>query len=267
MRLEGRIAVVTGASRGVGRSVALALAREGCDLVLGAKTVAPHPKLPGTITEVAAEVEQIGRKALAVATDVREVDQIENLAEQAISTFGRIDILINNAGAAWWQPIESTPPKRFDLVMDVNCKGPFFLAQAVLPHMRKNGWGHIVNMSPPIHPPMAEGKIAYMISKFGMSLLSVGLAAEVRDDNIAVNSLWPVTLVESAATIHLGLGKPEDWRKPEILADATVAIVTSEPSSRTGETLIDEDVLRDAGVTDFDSYACVAGATPQRIPW
>ena len=267
MRLEGKVAVITGASRGVGRAVALALAREGCDVALASKTVEPHPKLEGTIVEVAKEVEQLGRKALPIATDVRQVEQIQDLAARTADELGGIDILINNAGAAWWKPIEETPPKRFDLVMDVNCKGPFFLAQAVLPHMRKGGWGHIVNMSPPIHPAMAEGKIAYMISKFGMSLLSVGLGAELREENIAVNSLWPVTLVESAATIHLGLGKPEDWRKPDILADATVAIVTTEPSERSGETLIDEDVLRAAGVTDFNDYACVAGSTPRRIPW
>jgi citronellol/citronellal dehydrogenase len=266
-KLENRTAIITGSSRGVGRAVALALAAEGCDVVLAAKTVEPHPTLPGTIHTVAAEVEALGRRALPVKTDVRDPEQIGSMVEQAVAAFGRVDILINNAGAAWWYGIEETPPKRFDLVMDVNCKGPFFACQAVLPHMKSAGWGHIVNMSPPIVPKMAKGKIAYMISKFGMTLVSQGLAGELEGTGVAVNSLWPVTLVESLATINLGLGAAKDWRKADILADATVAVVTTPPAARTGQALLDEDVLREAGVTDFDRYACVPGTTPMRIPW
>ncbi|MBI4209609.1 MAG: SDR family oxidoreductase [Deltaproteobacteria bacterium] len=267
MKLKNRVAIVTGASRGVGRSVALALAREGCDIALAAKTVEPHPKLPGTLGSVAQEVEALGRKALSIQTDVRFVDQIEAMVEKTVEAFGRVDILINNAGAAWWYNMEETPEKKFDLVMNVNCKGPFFAAQAVLPHMKKNRWGHIVNMSPPIQPEMAGGKIAYMISKFGMTLLTHGLAKEAAGSNIAVNSLWPVTLIESLATINLGLGTPENWRKADILADATVAIVTKEPRSRSGQALFDEDVLREEGIKNFDHYACVPGSTPMVIPW
>jgi len=267
MRLAGRTAIVTGSSRGVGRAVALALAREGCDVVLAAKTVEPHPKLAGTLGEVAEEVRRLGRRALVVPTDVRDREQIAAMVERAVGTFGSTDILVNNAGAAWWHRIEDTPPERFDLVMDVNCKGPFSACRAVLPHMLARGWGHIVNMSPPIRPEMAAGRIAYMISKLGMSVLTIGLAAELAGTGIAVNSLWPVTMVESAATLHLGLGEPKDWRKADILADATVAIVTTPPSERTGQTLIDEDVLRAAGVVDFAPYACVPGSIPRRIPW
>jgi citronellol/citronellal dehydrogenase len=267
MKLKNRVAIVTGASRGVGRAVALALAREGCDIALAAKTVEPHPKLPGTLGSVAQEVEALGRRALPIQTDVRFVDQIGAMVEKTVETLGRVDILINNAGAAWWYNIDETPEKKFDLVMNVNCKGPFFAAQAVLPHMKKNQWGHIVNMSPPIQPEMAGGKIAYIISKFGMTLLTHGLAKEMAEFNIAVNSLWPVTLIESLATINLGLGTPENWRKAEILADATVAIVSKEPRSRNGRALFDEDVLREEGIKTFDHYACVSGATPMVIPW
>lgn len=269
MKLKGRVAIVTGASRGVGRAVALALAKEGCDIVVAAKTVDPHPKLPGTIETVAQEVEALGVRALPIQTDIRFVDQIEAMVQKTIDTFGRIDILINNAGAAWWYKIEETPEKRFDLVIDVNTKGPFFACQAVIPHMKKNNWGHIINMSPPINPDQAKNKIAYIISKFGMTLITHGLAAELREggSNIAVNSLWPVTLIESLATINLGLGTPENWRKADILADATVAIVTKDPKQRSGQALLDEEVLREEGIQSFDHYACVPGAQPMLIPW
>ncbi len=265
--LTDRVALITGASRGIGRAVALALAREGCDVVLAAKSMTPHRVLPGTIVDVAAEVEALGRRALPVQTDVRQVEQIEAAVEQALAKFGRIDILINNAGAAWWKPIEETPAKRFDLVMDVNCRGPFYACQAVLPSMRAAGFGHIVNMAPPIEPRMCAGRIAYMISKFGMTMITHGLAGELAGSGIAVNSLWPVTLIESLATKNLGLGQERDWRKADIVADATVAIVKTDPAQRTGQALLDEDVLREAGVTDFSGYACVPGATPLRIPW
>lgn len=268
MRLEGRVAVITGASRGIGRVCALALAKEGCDVVLASKSLdESDPRLPGTLRDVAREVEALGRRALPIKCDVRYVDQVQAVAQAAVDTFGRIDIALNNAGAFWWHDMDDTPEKRFDLVMDVNAKGPFFLCQAVLPHMKKNRWGHIINMSPPIVPEQAAHKIAYMISKFGMTLISHGLAEEVRDDNIAVNSLWPVTIIESFASINASLGSPEMWRKADIIADAVVAICTTEPSKRTGQALLDEDVLRDAGVTDFSPYACVPGSEPARIPW
>ncbi len=266
-RLEGKVAIVTGASRGIGRAVSLALAREGCAVALAAKTVDPHPKLPGTLGTVAAEVEALGVRTLQVQTDVRDPEAIERMVARTAETFGRIDILVNNAGAAWWFPTSETPVNKWNLVNEVNARATFLASRAALPHMKRNRWGHIVNMSPPIKPEMTVGKVAYMISKFAMTLCTVGMAGEVKDDNIAVHSLWPVTLIESLATINLGLGGPENWRKPEILADATIALVTKEPSARTGRAWLDEEVLRAEGITDFDRYACVPGTTPMVIPW
>jgi citronellol/citronellal dehydrogenase len=268
MRLQGRVALVTGASRGIGKACALALAKEGADLVLASKSLdETDPRLPGTLRDVQQEVEALGRKALAVKCDVRFVDQIQAAVNQAGEAFGRIDILVNNAGAFWWHPIEDTPEKKWDLVMAVNAKGPFFAAQAVLPWMKKNRWGHVINMSPPIKPEAAEGKIAYMISKYGMTLLSHGLAGEGREHNIGATSLWPVTIIESYASINAQLGTPDMWRKADILADATVAICTSDPLEFSGRAVFDEEVLRAKGVTDFGQYACVPGSEPPPIPF
>lgn len=268
MRLQGKVALVTGASRGIGKACALALAKEGADVVLASKSLdETDPRLPGTLRDVQREVEALGRRAVAVKCDVRFVDQIQAAVEEGASRLGGIDILLNNAGAFWWHPIEETPEKKWDLVMGVNAKGPFFAAQAVLPYMKKNRWGHIVNMSPPIRPEASHDKIAYMISKFGMTLITHGLAQEQRDNNIGVTSLWPVTIIESYASINGGLGTPELWRKADILADATVAIVTSDPLRFSGRALLDEEVLRETGTTDFSKYACVPGSEPVAIPW
>lgn len=267
MNLEGKVAIVTGASRGVGKAVALKLAREGVDIVVAAKTVEPDPRLPGTIHETAAEIEELGRRALAIQTNVRDEEEIERLVGATLKTFGRIDILVNNAGALWWKPVLETPSRRFDLVMDVNVRAAFLCAAAVLPTMVEQKWGHIINMSPPIDLKLLPGKVAYFISKFGMTMMVHGLAAEVRDHNVAVNALWPVTMIESQATINFGLGERSMWRKPEILADAAFAMVTKEPHTYTGQALLDEEVLRGEGISDFGSYNCVPGATPQRIVW
>jgi len=211
------------------------------------------------LIEVAAEVEALGRRALVVQTDVRFEEQIINLVEKTLKSFGRIDILINNAGALFLAPMVETPTKRFDLVMSVNARATFILSREVLPHMIERKWGHIVNMSPPIRTENAKGKVGYIISKYGMSLITYGLAAEVREHNIAVHSLWPATAIETAATIKFGLGKREQWRTPEILSDATLGLVSKDPGLRTGTCWIDEEVLREDGVTDFTGYACVPG--------
>jgi citronellol/citronellal dehydrogenase len=259
--------VITGASRGIGRALALGLARQGCDIVVAAKSIESTERLPGSIHTVAAEVEALGSRALPVQVDVRDALQIEAMATQAKAHFGRIDILINNAGALWWLPLLQTPAKRFDLVMAVNARAAFLAAQAVLPAMLERRWGHIINMSPPIDMKFVPGKIAYCISKFGMTLLTHGLAEEMRPHNIAVNSLWPVTIIESQASINLGLLGPEQWRKPDILVDCVVRLVQKEPAEVTGQALLDEEFLRAEGLTDFSQYACVPGTEPPRAPW
>jgi citronellol/citronellal dehydrogenase len=265
--LAGRVAVITGASRGVGRALALGLARAGCAVVIAAKSTESTEKLPGSVFTVAQEVEALGGQALPVPTDVRDAEQIEALATRTKERFGRIDVLINNAGALWWQPLLETPAKRFDLVMSVNARAAFLLSRAVLPSMIERRWGHIVNLSPPLDLTMVPGRIAYCISKLGMTLLTHGLAEEVRRHNIAVNSLWPVTIIESQASINWGLGTREQWRKPQILVDCVLRLISKEPSAVTGQALLDEDLLRAEGVTDFSSYACVPGTNPARVAW
>lgn len=262
--LQNRVAIITGASRGIGRALAVGLARAGCHIVVAAKSIAPAEKLPGSIYTVAEEVQKLGVQALPVQVDVREGDQIEGMVAKTVERFGRIDILINNAGALWWQPLLETPAKRFDLVMNVNARAAFLACRAALPQMIARRWGHIINMSPPINLRAVPGRIAYCISKFGMTLLTHGLAEEMRPHNIAVNSLWPVTVIESQASINWGLGKPEHWRKPEILVDCVLRMLAKEPPTLTGQALLDEDFLRAEGVTDFSGYACVAGTDPPR---
>lgn len=265
--LKARVAIVTGASRGIGRAIALGLARQGCHIVIAAKSTESSESLPGSIFTVAEEVEALGVQALPLQVDVRDADQIDGMAAQALQKFGRIDILVNNAGALWWQPLLETPAKRFDLVMGVNARAAFLACRAVLPAMRERRWGHIINMSPPIDLRVVPGKIAYCISKFGMTLLSHGLAEEVRDSNVAVNALWPVTIIESQASINWKMGEPRMWRKPDILVDCVVRLVQKEPPEVTGQALLDEDFLRKEGVTDFSGYSCVPGTNPPRIPW
>jgi citronellol/citronellal dehydrogenase len=265
--LSDRVAIITGASRGIGRAMALGLAQAGCHVVIAAKTTAPTEKLPGSIFTVAKEVEALGAQALPIQVDVREEGQIEAMAARTLDRFGRIDILINNAGALYWKSLLETPAKRFDLVMGVNARAAFLCSRAVLPAMIQRRWGHILNMAPPLDQAMVPGRIAYAISKLGMTLLTQGLAEEVRPHNITVNALWPVTIIESQASINHALGRPEMWRKPEILVDCVLRLVQKAPSELTGQALLDEDFLRAEGVTDFSRYACVPGTEPPRLSW
>jgi len=259
MRLENKVILITGGSRGVGAACALALAREGADLVLAGKTLDPHPKLPGTLREVAAEVEAIGRRALVVQTDVRFPDQVQAMVDKAVSHFGRLDAVVNNAGAIFWSSVAEFPAKRFDLVMDVNVRGAFLTSQAAIPHLRKNG-GHIVMMSPPIHPAASPGKAPYLVSKIGMTM--VAMAIDEEEPNIAAHALWPVTGIRTAATVNLSIGAESEWRRPEILADATVALLAKNPAECTFRAWLDEEVLAEEGITDLDRYSCVSGSTP-----
>jgi citronellol/citronellal dehydrogenase len=266
--LNGRVAVVTGASRGIGKALAVRLAQEGADVVVAAKSEQSTDRLPGSIHETADAIRALGRCALAVPTDVRDEDAIRNMIERTIAEFGRLDILVNNAGAIWAQPILNTPPKRFDLMMGVNTRAAYIACYYALPHMVKQQWGHVLNMCPRLSNDPSPGKVAYMISKLGMARLAIGLAAEHQHDNIAANALWPRTIIESQASINWKMSDRSQWRTPEILCDASLAIFAQEPRTSTGHQWIDEDVLTElAGITNFDRYwcECKAPANPVYI--
>jgi citronellol/citronellal dehydrogenase len=268
MRLQDRVVFITGASRGIGRAVALACAKEGAHVVIAAKTDTPeNPKLPGTIHDVAREVEALGRKALAVKLDVRDADACEVAVKKAIEHFGRVDALINNAGALWWADVAETPVKRFDLIMGINVRASFVLAHAVLPHMIERKYGHLIMMSPPVEPAAVAHHGGYAVSKFGMTMIAQAIADECAPHNVTAHALWPATAIESFATLNFGLGGPELWRKADILADATLALLAREPSARKGRAWVDEDLLREEGVTDFTKYQCVPGVEPPRFPF
>ncbi len=268
MRLHDRVVLITGASRGIGRACALACAAEGADVVVAARTeVAADPRLPGTIHDVAAEVEALGRRALPIKLDVRDAAACEAAVEAAAARFGRIDALVNNAGALFWADVAETPLKKFDLMMGVNVRASFVLSRAVLPHMRRQRFGHIVMMSPPVDVSAAAHRGAYAVSKLGMTLLAQAIAEETLDGNVTAHALWPATAIESYATLNFGLGGPEVWRKATIVADALVALLAREPSARRGRSWIDEEVLRAEGVTDFSRYQCVPGAEPPPFPF
>ena len=255
--LTGRVAVVTGASRGIGKALALRLAREGADVVVAAKSEQSTEKLPGSIHETAAEIRALGRRALAVATDVRDEDAIRNMVERTISELGRLDVLVNNAGAIWTRPILETPPKRFDLMMGINARAAYIACYYALPQMVKQQWGHVLNMCPRLSLDPSPGRVAYMISKLGMARLAIGLAAEHQKDNIAGNTLWPRTIIESQASINWKMADRSQWRTPEIVCDASLAIFAQEPRTSTGREWIDEDALSElAGITNFDRYWC-----------
>ncbi len=255
--LSGRVAVVTGASRGIGKALALRLAQEGADVVVAAKSEQSTDRLPGSIHETAGAVRALGRRALAVHTDVRDEDAIRNMVERTVAEFGRLDILVNNAGAIWAQPILQTPPKRYDLMMGVNVRATYIACYYALPHMVKQQWGHILNMCPRLGNGPSPGKVAYMISKLGMARIAIGLAVEHLKDNVAANALWPRTIIESQASINWSMADRSQWRTPKILCDASLAILGCEPRESTGRQWIDEEALAElAGVTNFDHYWC-----------
>ena len=236
--------------------MALALAERGVNIVVAAKSETSREFLPGTIHMVADEVRGRGAEALAVRLDVREEADIQAMVEQTVATFGRIDILVNNAGALWWERVLETPPKRYDLMWQINVRAAYVCAYYALPHMVAQHWGHIINCSPPITTEPSPGHVAYMTTKMGMTRLAIGIAAEHAADGIASNSLWPVTIIESLASINWGLGDRSQWRSPEILCDAMMEIVSTEPPSLTGQQILDEPFLRQRGWTDerLDAY-------------
>jgi len=254
--LEQRVAIVTGSSRGIGRAMALRLATEGASVVITGKSETGTDKLPGSIHTVAAEIEAAGGTALALRVDVRHEDEVKAMVDATVARFGRLDILVNNAGALWWQPVLDTPPKRYDLMWEINVRAAYLCSYYALPHMVERHWGHIIMCSPPISTTPSPGHVAYMTTKMGMTRMAIGIAAELESDGIACNSLWPVTIIESLASINWGLGDRSQWRSPEILCDAMMEIVRTEPPALTGQQILDEPFLRGRGWTDerLDAY-------------
>lgn len=259
-RLDGKVVLITGASRGVGEACALACAREGAHVALAAKTVDPNPKLPGTLGDVKAQVEALGRRAIALQTDVRHEEQVDAMVAETVKAFGRLDVLINNAGAIHWAPVADWTSKKFDLVMGVNVRAAFLASKAAIPHLRKQG-GHIVMMSPPVNPKAAVGKGPYLTSKIGMTLLAQAIDGE--EDLVHACALWPITAIKTAATVNLGMGDDSMWRTPEILSDATLELVARDPKQCEYRAWLDEEVLRELkGVTDFTKYRCDPSVEP-----
>jgi citronellol/citronellal dehydrogenase len=265
MLFAGKTIVITGATRGIGKAIALKLAKAGANIVVAAKSTEENPKLGGTIYSAAAEIEAAGGKALAVACDIRFEDQIASVVEQTIAKFGGIDILINNASAISLTTTEQTEAKRYDLMHDVNVRGTFMMTKACIPYLRKSSNPHILTLSPPLNldPKWFEKHVAYTMSKYNMSMMTISWAKELAKDRIAANSLWPRTTIDTAAVRNLLGGQMlvNMSRTPEILADAAYEILKRPSTQCTGNLYVDEQVLAAEGITDLAHYSVVPGAT------
>jgi citronellol/citronellal dehydrogenase len=261
--LAGKTLFISGASRGIGKAIALRAARDGANIVIAAKTAVANPKLPGTIHSAAAEIEAAGGTALPLVVDIRFEDQVYGAVGQAVARFGGIDILVNNASAISLTGTLETPMKRFDLMMGVNLRGTFLCSQACLPHLKAAANPHILTLSPPLdmRPQWFAPHVAYTIAKYGMSQCVLGMAEEFRADGIAVNALWPRTIIATAALQVIPDTEPERGRTPAIMADAAWHILTRDSRSASGNFFIDDDVLASAGITDLSAYAVKPGAT------
>jgi len=258
MQLKNKTVFITGGSRGIGKAIALRLAKEGANIVIGAKSVEENPKLGGTIYTAAQEIEALGAKALAIQLDIRDEEGITRAVQQTVDVFGGIDILINNASAIGLTPTEQTEAKRFDLMHSINVRGTFLMCKACIPYLKKAANPHILTLSPPLNlaPKWFAPHLAYTISKYNMSLIVLGLAEEFKG-KIAVNALWPRTTIATAAVQNLLGGDylMQRSRKPEIVADAAFAIISKSVSENSGQFFIDEDVLKGEGISDFTKYA------------
>jgi citronellol/citronellal dehydrogenase len=260
--LRGKTVFITGASRGIGRAIGVAAAREGANVVIAAKTSAPHPRLPGTIHDAAEEMIRAGGRALPIECDIRDEGQIAAAVSAAVERYGGIDVCVNNASAIFLAGTLDTPMRRWDLMHEVNARGTFATTQACLPHLLRAENPHVLMLAPPLslEPRWLASHLAYTIAKYGMSLCVLGMAEEFRDRGVAVNALWPRTVIATAALNLLGGEETaRHGRRPEIVADAAVAILHREARACTGNFFVDEDVLRDEGVTDLDRYAVKPG--------
>lgn len=264
MSFKNKTVFITGASRGIGKAIALKLAAEGANIIVAAKSVEENPKLGGTIFSAAKEMEDAGGKALAVQVDIRNEEQIKSAVEQAVEKFGGIDIVINNASAIQLTNTEQTEPKRFDLMHDINVRGTFFVVKTALPYLKKGNNPHILTLSPPLNMNLKwfKNHVAYTLTKYNMSMMALAWSEEFRSFGIASNALWPRTTIDTAAVRNLlgGDALAKMSRKPEILADAAFYILAKPAAECTGNTFIDDEVLAKEGITDLDKYAVVPGA-------
>ena len=257
--LRGKTALITGGSRGIGKAIAMRLAKEGVNIAIAAKTAEPHPKLEGTIYTAAKEIESLGVRVLPIQADIRAEEQIKTAVAETVKAFGGIDILINNASAINLSATEKLEAKRFDLMQGINVRGTFLMCQHCIPHLKESSNAHILNLSPPINlnPKWFGNHVAYTISKYGMSMIVLGLAEELKKYKIAANALWPKTTIATAAVQNLLGGDYliQKSRKPEIVAEAAYYILSKPAVECTGNFFIDEEVLMKEGITDFSSYA------------
>ena len=257
--LRGKTALISGGSRGIGKAIALRLAKEGVNIAIAAKTAEPHPKLEGTIYTAAKEIEAAGVKVLPLQADIRDEEQIKSAVEETVKAFGGIDILINNASAINLSSTEQLEAKRFDLMHGINVRGTFLMCRHCIPYLKSSSNAHILNLSPPLNlsPKWFAKHVAYTISKYGMSMIVLGLAEELKKYKIAANALWPKTTIATAAVQNL-LGGDfliQKSRTPEIVADAAYYIVSKASAVCTGNFFIDEEVLQKEGIEDFSKYA------------
>lgn len=268
--LAGRTIIMSGGSRGIGLAIAVRAARDGANVALIAKTDQPDPRLPGTIHTAAAEIEAAGGTALAIVGDIRDDETVANAVAQTVQRFGGIDIVVNNASAITLQNIGDLPAKRYDLMLDINARGTFALTSLALPHLAKASNPHVLTLSPPLNLDRRwlRDHAPYTVSKYAMTMLTLGVAESRRDEGIAANCLWPRTIIATAAVQNL-LGGEESMagsRTPEIMADAAHEILTRPARECTGNTFIDEDVLREAGITDFAKYRFGSGTEENLLP-
>lgn len=263
MPYQNKTAFITGASRGIGKAIALRLATEGANIIIAAKSIEENPKLGGTIYSAAEEITAAGGRALAVQCDIRDEMQVQNAVAKAVEKFGGIDILVNNASAISLASIEQIDLKHYQLMHDINVKGTLSVSKACIPHLKNGTNAHILNLSPPINLNLKwfRSHTPYTISKYNMTMIAMGLAAELKKYDIAVNTLWPKTTIATAAVRNLlgGEALMKMSRKPEIMADAAYCIFEKSSLECTGNNFIDEDVLAAAGITDLSNYAVVAG--------
>mgnify|MGYP000675234081 FL=1 len=258
--LSDSTAFITGTTRGIGKQLALALAEQGCNIVSTGKTTdADDSDLDGSIEQTAREVRDCGAEALALELDLRDAGRVEAAVDEAIDHFGEVDIVVNNASAIQLANVADLPADRFDLLTDVNVRGTHIVAHAFADHLAGQDGAWLLSNSPPVVTDRSPGKAPYAWSKLGMSFITLSLAEELASDDVGCNTFWPVTTIDTRATRYFGLGTEDDWRTPEIVADAVLEILSRDPAECTGNSFYDEDLLREAGVTDFSEYNLTEG--------